>query len=60
MGTLTIIKCASMRIRRPSICRKLDFSDYKNWKDVFMGQDQRLPSFRKKPYKMVPVEKNGP
>ena len=58
MGKLTIIKCASMRIRRPSICCKINFSDYKNWKDVFMGQDQRLPSFRKKPNKMVPVEKS--
>ena len=43
-----------MRIRRPSICCKMSFSDYKIWEKVF-GQDQRLPSFRKKPNKLVPV-----
>ena len=53
-GKLTIFKCACMRIRRPIICCKMSFSDYKIWEKVF-GQDQRLPSFRKKPKKMVPV-----
>ena len=56
-GKLTILKCACMSVRRSNICCKMNFSDYKIWEKVF-GQNQRLPSFRKKPIKMAPVEKS--
>lgn len=36
----------------------MNFSEYQIWKDVFMGQNRSLPSFRKKANKLVAADKS--